>query len=467
MRWSDILISALGNLRRRKMRSLLTILGVAIGTAMIIVTISLGNGAEQAQLAVLESNSNLQIINVSPYYSYNTGGAAQSGDTRRITRVTDATLRDLRGMEHVKAVTPVVSVYAGTNILTSGKFQVYTNLIAVSPVDFARIWKLKDGRYFTGNTNRMEFIMTEMAMMEFRDPNEEYTWVDTYSLLYNGEPLPLPKINWLKDKFTFTIQWEDYNQTNAEGKPLVSSKSYDARMVGILETNLNDWTFAYGAVVSLDYLKRLYKENKALFQDMGFSGLDNYDQVYVLADSVDTVEDVSKAIHDYGLQTYSSMDTVNMVKEQVSSIQGFLGFIGAVSMLVAALSIANTMMMSIYERTREIGVMKVLGCRLSNIRALFLAEAGYIGGIGGIVGVGVSYLVSYALNHVEWLQGIIAEVMQSSAIFSTGGESTSVITPFLAWGTLGFVTAVSVLFGLYPAMRAMRLSSLAAIRNAE
>ena len=69
------------------MRSLLTILGVAIGTAMIIVTISLGNGAEQAQLAVLESNSNLQIINVSPYYSYNTGGAAQSGDTRRITRV--------------------------------------------------------------------------------------------------------------------------------------------------------------------------------------------------------------------------------------------------------------------------------------------------------------------------------------------------------------------------------------------
>ncbi len=450
------------------MRSLLTILGVAIGTAMIIVTISLGNGAEKAQLAVLESNSNLQIITVSPYYSYGQGTGQQgAGDVRRVTRITDATLRDIRGMDHVRAVTPVVNVYAGTNILSSGKFQTYTNMIAVSPVDFARIWKLKDGHYFSGNTGRMEFIMTEMAMMEFRDPKEEFTWVDTYSLLYNGEPLPLPKINWLKDKFTYTIQWEDYSQTDAEGKPQVVAKSYDARMVGILESNLNDWTFAYGAVVSLDYLKRVYKENRALFQDMGFTGLDSYDQVYVLSDAVDTVENVTRDLHDYGLQTYSSMDTVNMVKEQVSSIQGFLGFIGAVSMLVAALSIANTMMMSIYERTREIGVMKVLGCRLANIRALFLAEAGYIGGIGGLIGVGVSYLVSHALNHVEWLQGLIADVMQSSAIFSTGGENTSVITPGLAWGTLAFVTGVSVLFGLYPAIRAMRLSSLAAIRNAE
>ena len=465
MRWSDILISALGNLRRRKLRSLLTILGVAIGTAMIIVTVSLGNGAEQAQLSVLESNTNLQLINVMPYYSYVDN--MDMGETRRVTRIGDAVIRDIRRMNGVKAVTPVVSAYVGTNKLQSGKYQCYTSLIAVSPVDFARIWKLESGRYFSGNTSRMEFIMTKMSMMEFRDPSEDYEYVDTYSLLYNGQELPLPDINWLKDRFTFTIQWEDYEHTDSEGNPAVTSKEYDARMVGVLETNLNDWTFAYGTVVSLDFLKRVYKENKALFQEMGFNGVDNYETVYVLADSVDAVDQLSKDLHDYGLQTYSSLDTVNMVREQVASMQAFLGFIGAVSMLVAALSIANTMMMSIYERTREIGVMKVLGCRLSNIRALFLAEAGYIGAIGGLVGVGVSYLVSYALNHVTWMQNMIADVMQSSAIFATGGESTSVITPPLAWGTLGFVTAVSVLFGLYPAIRAMRLSSLAAIRNAE
>ena len=366
MRWSDILISALSNLRRRKLRSFLTILGVAIGTAMIIVTISLGNGAEQAQLAVLESNSNLQMINVMPYYSWGSSEADSSGP--RVTRITDAVIGDIRRMDGVRAVTPVVSAYIGNNKMISGDMEAYCNLIAVSPVDFARIWDLKSGRYFSGSTARMEFIMSEMAMMEFRDPDEEYTYVDAYSLLYNGEELPLPDIDWLDDKFTFSIEWEDYSDEESD-KPDIRVKTYPARMVGILEADLNDWTFAYGAVISLDYLKKIYKENKDLFNEMGFTGLEAYETVFVLADSVDAVEPLTKALHDYGLQTYSSMDTVNMVREQVASMQGFLGFIGMVSMLVAALSIANTMMMSIYERTREIGVMKVLGCRLSNIRA--------------------------------------------------------------------------------------------------
>ena len=136
-------------------------------------------------------------------------------------------------------------------------------------------------------------------------------------------------------------------------------------------------------------------------------------------------------------------------------------------MLVAALSIANTMMMSIYERTREIGVMKVLGCKLSNIRMLFLAEAAYIGVFGGGMGLMVSFLMSYALNNVEWIQEIVASFMSGSVMFSTGGASTSVISPQLAWGTWLGVIAVSVLSGLYPAYRAMSLSSLAAIRNAD
>ena len=101
-------------------------------------------------------------------------------------------------------------------------------------------------------------------------------------------------------------------------------------------------------------------------------------------------------------------------------MQAFLGFIGMISMLVAALSIANTMMMSIYERTREIGVMKVLGCKLGNIRMMFLSEAAYIGVFGGILGLIVSYTLSYALNNVAWLQGIVASVMSGSNFFGSG-----------------------------------------------
>ena len=79
-------------------------------------------------------------------------------------------------------------------------------------------------------------------------------------------------------------------------------------------------------------------------------------------------------------------------------IQMILGGLGAVSLFVAALSIANTMTMAIYERTKEIGVMKVLGCGLGKIRAMFLVEAAMIGFLGGVFGVAISYALSLLLN---------------------------------------------------------------------
>lgn len=86
------------------------------------------------------------------------------------------------------------------------------------------------------------------------------------------------------------------------------------------------------------------------------------------------------------------------LEEQTRQQQMIFGGLGAISLLVAALGITNTMIMSIYERTREIGVMKVLGCVISDIRTMFLMEAGTIGLLGGIVGVGISYLISFLIN---------------------------------------------------------------------
>jgi ABC-type lipoprotein release transport system permease subunit len=167
-----------------------------------------------------------------------------------------------------------------------------------------------------------------------------------------------------------------------------------------------------------------------------------------------------------GLICSSPLDYLNSYKEQIQTVQGFLGFIGAVSMLVAALSIANTMMMSIYERTREIGIMKVLGCKLSNIRMMFLMEAAYIGIFGGLMGLGLSYALSYALNNVVWLQELVGSVMSSAEIITEAG-TTSLIPASLAFGTWVGVVMVSVISGIYPAQRAMSLSSLAAIRNSD
>ena len=470
MRWNDILRASLHNLFRRRLRSALTMLGVVIGAAAIIVTLSLGYGAEQAQMQLMEQSTNLRLVQVSPYYSYS--GDTSAGARRRVTRINDSILSQIRRMPGVAAATPIVSFYPNATLrLLTGEYQAYAYLTAVLPEDFYRLVDMESGTGFSGRTDRMEFLCNAVYQCEFKDPSKDKgEYIDTWTLLTEGEPLPVPAIRWLQSPFTLTLTWLDYSEVDfTTGQAKSHTEEFEARCVGTFAADPNDWTFSNGPVVNLNWLKRLYRDNRDLFKDLGLtdSTLANYDSVFVLADSVDSVEQLVKDLNDLGVQCYSPMDYVNTFKEQLATMQAFLGAIGAISMLVAALSIANTMMMSIYERTREIGVMKVLGCSLSNIRSMFLCEAAYIGLFGGAAGVAVSYLLSWALNNVEPLQRAISSVMSSNVLFSDGGGTVSLIPAPLALGTWAGVILVSILSGFSPAQRAMRLSSLAAIRNAD
>ena len=138
-------------------------------------------------------------------------------------------------------------------------------------------------------------------------------------------------------------------------------------------------------------------------------------------------------------------------------IQAVLGGIGAITLLVAAIGIINTMIMSIYERTREIGIMKVIGATFGDIRLLFLTEAGLIGLFGGILGLALSFGLSHLLN----LFG--ADYMGSMTGLATA--KLSVIPPWLVLFALIFSIMIGVLAGLYPANRAVKLSPIEAMRN--
>ena len=177
-----------------------------------------------------------------------------------------------------------------------------------------------------------------------------------------------------------------------------------------------------------------------------------YNEAYIRVDDMDHVMEVQDQIRALGLQPTSNVEWMNQAKESSRSIQMALGGIGAVSLFVAAIGIANTMMMSIYERTKEIGVMKVLGCDLSAIRNMFLTEAGFIGLIGGAVGLILSFCISGVINFL------------TGAMY-TGGYGLSYIPPYLVLLALVFAVVIGMLAGLFPALRAMRLSPLAAIRN--
>lgn len=152
--------------------------------------------------------------------------------------------------------------------------------------------------------------------------------------------------------------------------------------------------YSYGIYTDVEILKtqlkRIYKKNPIPGQPVNKKGKPYnyyvYDNAYVYVDDMNNVMEVQAAVTDMGYEAHSSMQWLEQAQEQMDMIQAVLGGIGAVSLFVAAIGIANTMMMSIYERTREIGVLKVLGCALGDIRSMFLIEAGFIGLMGGAAG---------------------------------------------------------------------------------
>ena len=154
-----------------------------------------------------------------------------------------------------------------------------------------------------------------------------------------------------------------------------------------------------------------------------------------------------------------------IVKNKIMIPALIVGAIGGVAMLVSAINIANTMIMSIYERTREIGIMKVLGCKVGDVKKLFLFEAGLIGFIGGSVGVGLSFIVSWLMNKYG---GYIFSGLMGGGMYygeQTAQTAMSVIPFWLPFFAAGFGILVGLISGFFPALRATRISAIEAMKN--
>ena len=188
----------------------------------------------------------------------------------------------------------------------------------------------------------------------------------------------------------------------------------------------------------------------------------NFDSILVKVDSIAHVAAVEQEIKAMGYNTESMESIRAPMEKEARQKQMMLGGLGAISLVVAAIGITNTMIMSISERTREIGIMKALGCFVHDIRLLFLAEAGVIGFAGGVVSCVVSLLAALVTNLVA-LGALSAENLRIALL---GGGARICVVPL--W-LLGFAILFSVLIGLgsgyYPANRAVQVPALEAIKS--
>jgi ABC-type antimicrobial peptide transport system permease subunit len=258
------------------------------------------------------------------------------------------------------------------------------------------------------------------------------------------------------------VTTDDSDVMGSDSMPRVQIK-----VAGVMDGGPDSYTqYSYYTLVDNDSLKAYLSKN---FRKGHIPGqpLDShgkaynewvYNQAIVNVDESDNVEEVTKAIQDMGFQAESNKELLESAQGVFKIIELVLGGIGMIAFLVAAIGIANTMMMSTYERTKEIGVMKVLGCDMRDILAMFLSEAGCIGFIGGVIGLLFTMLLSAVANAL--LSGTLAQSMGLPE-----GSKLSLIPWWLAVGAVVFATLMGTIAGFFPARRAMKLSPLAAIRN--
>jgi len=185
-----------------------------------------------------------------------------------------------------------------------------------------------------------------------------------------------------------------------------------------------------------------------------------YDFITVRAKDVETTKRLSEELRNMGYMAHSVADELEGIEQGTRTVQAILGGIGAISLLVAAIGIINTMVISIYERTKEIAVFKVLGASFSNIRWLFLVESSLIGFLGGASGLALSYLLSLLIN----LYGG-AFIGGGMAGAEAQQVQISLIPIWLSAFALVFGAAIGMIAGLYPAIRAMRLDPVTAMRH--
>jgi ABC-type antimicrobial peptide transport system permease subunit len=193
-----------------------------------------------------------------------------------------------------------------------------------------------------------------------------------------------------------------------------------------------------------------------------FFDTDQADMIIVKLKNSDnaTITNVSKAITDHfsnQISVISSTAVLSLLSTVFSTIQLFLGGIAAISLLVAGIGIMNIMIVSLIERTREIGILKALGMKSRTVLTIFLGESIIIGLMGAIIGIVTGWI----------LANVTATVLGSGG-FIGGGSGAFTITPMLTpevlVGALAFGVGVSVIFALYPAWRASKLKPVDALR---
>lgn len=440
----EIMDMCFRNLVRRKLRTILTVIGVIIGTCAIVIMVSFGVALKSGWQETMESMGSLTRIQI-----YNYGD--ETGSEK--PTLDDDLLKEWSALDGVLAVTPLKScnVYVQLKAGKNGRYNCdYADIAGIYPEAAESMGlTLLDGRFWENDSSAktIPVIVGEQFAYNFMDTKKPASSAYVYAGMVdaNGQEV---------EPFVDVMEDEIILYTGDMEKPI----EWKLKVIGVVKEDYAvDYRTGTGIYMRVEDIKRM-ENDVAKATKTKNNDSKSYNEVYVWVNTVDDVTPVEQTIKDMGFETYSMESERESMEKQSMTIQMVLGGLGAVSLFVAAIGITNTMVMSIYERTKEIGIMKALGCYVKDIRRMFLFEAATIGFSGGVIGLILSYIISSSLN-------MLGGGGMNSMMGGMGASKISIIPIWLALLALFFSTLIGLIAGYAPARRAVKISALEAIRT--
>lgn len=433
----DMFKISVSNLKRRKSRTFLTVLGIIIGAFSIILMIGIGLGMDKSISSMIDDMGSLTVLEVTK--DTNTLTQRSKEVDNKIIRRGD--IYEVSQIEGVELASPVIET--SLRVL-SGKYATNITVVGLEPSAMESFgFEIDKGELLDSNS-KYQFVFGPRTISRFKSQRE------------NDKSFGVA-VDVLNEKLKVTRDLKYSPQGNKEDT--TDANVYNIKGVGILDDG--DFFRSSKAYTDIDSLKDMVDDFSFLNGEDIESG---YKKLYVKVESNEGVNGVVETLEGMGYDVQSSLDMVDTLSQTSKLVQlAFIG-IGSISLIVAAIGITNTMVMAINERKREIGIMKVVGASLKDIKGMFLIEAGLIGFLGGLMGVILSLLVSWAVNFVISSPGGTPGG-GGRGISMLAGDFSIIVPEWLVLSAMIFSAMIGIIAGYTPAKKAMKSSALAAMRD--
>jgi len=421
MKFNDIIKLSLNSLSHRGMRSWLTILGIVIGVAAVVSILSIGSGMQQAVSGQL-GGLGADIITISSGSSRAFGmGFGERETTGQTTTSQNLTVKDVQIIKTVSGVKFVDGIVSGRASIT---YLTESGSVTVEGVD-PLAWK--------------EMTTSELDSGRFLTSGDENSVVIGYRIANS----------------MFKQQLVVNTQISIEEKPF--------RIVGILKQS-----GSIGGMGGSDSNVIMpISAARTIVDDVLANQFSSIQLKVADSNSVDEImsnldQRLMLSRHETNETKSFTVTSAQAMQETISSVMEtlnlFLTGIAAISLLVGAIGIANTMFMSVVERTRQIGTLKALGTTNFEIMKLFVFESAMIGFMGGLIGIFLGFIASGTISELGVRMIGVGGGMRGA------GSSITTITPELVLFALGFSVIIGVVSGLLPARKAASLQPIEALR---